>query len=103
MRSRGRKIPFQFGHAEIGMSRYVVLYLAQAGWVVLGWFLASRSLWPSTCQPDGILKAYMCSFHLPDNRGWVEAALFTWMWSTPLLITLVAIGLLRRSGLLRQR
>jgi hypothetical protein len=45
-------------------------------------------MWPSACQPDGISKIVSCSIHLPDSGGWVEAALLSWLWSTPLLVTL---------------
>ena len=79
--------------AEVGVSRYFALYLTQAGWLVLGVYLLSNAYWPSTCQPDGLLEIYGCSVHLPESRGWVEAALMTWLWSTPLL---VALEILRR-------
>jgi hypothetical protein len=36
-----------------------------------------------------------CSIHLPDNRGVIESALMTWMWSTPMLL---GLELSRRFG-----
>ncbi|MBB5732237.1 hypothetical protein FHS61_001241 [Altererythrobacter atlanticus] len=101
MSARGRKITSQFGHADIGVSRYFALYLAQAGWVALGLYLYSQAIWPSTCTPHGLVEIYMCSGQLADNRGWVEAALMTWLWTTPLLLALAGMELLRRMGILR--
>lgn len=85
MRMRPEKIVKMYGQPEIGISRYFALYLAQLGWIVLGIFLYSRAYWPSTCQPDTLVKIYSCSALLPDSRNWVETALFTWLWSTPML------------------
>ncbi|WP_157093035.1 hypothetical protein [Paraurantiacibacter namhicola] len=76
------------GSRDLNWSRYVALYLAQAGWVILGVYLWQNAFWPSTCQPEGLLDTALCSLRLPDNRGWVEAALMTWLWSTPILILL---------------
>jgi hypothetical protein len=80
-----RRIPQQFGTQDVGVSRYFALYLAQAGWLLLGGFLAANATWPSSCTPGGLIEAYVCSIRLPENRGWIEAALLTWMWATPLL------------------
>lgn len=87
------KNTFLHGQAEVAASRYLALYLTQICWIALGAFLFSRAYWPSGCRPDGFVSVYQCSVHLPDNRGWVEAALMTWLWSTPLL---VALEILRR-------
>jgi hypothetical protein len=84
---------FLHGQAEVAASRYLALYLTQVCWIGLGVFLFSNAYWPSGCRPDGFVSVYQCSVHLPDNRGWVEAALMTWLWSTPLL---VALEILRR-------
>jgi hypothetical protein len=73
---------------KVGISRYFALYLAQAGWIVLGVYLLRNAYWPSTCHPDGVVDVYRCSFMLAAGRGWVEAALMTWLWSTPLLVGL---------------
>lgn len=82
------RFPTHHGHGELGLSRYIVLYLAQAGWVILGIFLYWDAFWPSSCTPEGLLETYACSAQLPENGGWREAALLTWLWSTPLLIAL---------------
>jgi len=103
MSTRGRKITSQFGHAEIGVTRYFALYLAQAGWLILGLYLYSRATWPSTCTPQSLVQVFTCSGHLSDNRGWVEAALMTWLWSTPILLVLAVLELLRRSGLINRQ
>jgi hypothetical protein len=87
MSARSR-FPHQFGTREVAMSRYFALYLAQAGWVVLGLWLLGNAVWPSSCQPDTFRKFVTCSTRLPENRGWIEAALMTWLWSTPMLIAL---------------
>ena len=76
------------GVNDLGLSRYVVLYFAQASWLVLGWYLLKHAYWPSTCSPDTFIKMIGCSIRLPENRGWVEAALLTWLWSTPILLLL---------------
>lgn len=76
------------GTPDVGLSRYFALYLAQAGWLVLGFYLLKNAYWPSTCQPDDFMKLVTCSIRLPETRGWVEAALLTWLWSTPLLVLL---------------
>ena len=93
MLARNRKLPDRKGNVEIDVSRYIVLYTAQLGWIALGAYLFSHAYWPSTCRPDGFVSLYQCSVHLPENRGWVEAALATWLWSTPLL---AALEILRR-------
>ena len=82
---RGRKY---HGMADHGLSRYFALYTAQLGWVLLGVYFLRNAYWPSTCRPDSFVSVYQCSVHLPENRGWIEAALMTWLWSTPILILL---------------
>ena len=79
---------FLHGQAQVAISRYFALYLAQIGWLALGFYLLSHAYWPSTCKPDGFVKLYGCSVYLPETRGWIEAALMTWLWSTPLLASL---------------
>ena len=76
------------GTAEVGISRYLVLYLTQAAWLALGVYLAKHATWPSSCLPTGLWRAVACSIHLPDNRGVIESGLMTWLWSTPLLVGL---------------
>ena len=76
------------GMSDLGLSRYIVLYTTQLGWVMLGvWFLRN-AYWPSSCQPRTIIDVYSCSMRLPENRHFIETALFTWLWSTPILLLL---------------
>ena len=79
---------FLHGQAQVAVSRYFALYLSQIGWLALGLYLLSHAYWPSNCQPHGFVELYSCSVHLPESRGWIEAALMTWLWSTPLLASL---------------
>jgi hypothetical protein len=95
MAVQARRIQHQHGTPEVGLSRYMVLYIAQAAWIVLGAYLLLSASWPSTCMPTTLWRAVTCSIHLPDNRGWVESALMTWLWSTPML---VGLELSRRLG-----
>jgi hypothetical protein len=81
-------VPHQFGVTPVAISRFFALYIAQVGWLVLGAFLLANAVWPSACQPTTVMKFVACSIHLPDNRGWVESALLTWLWVTPLLVAL---------------
>ena len=76
------------GKADLGPSRYFAMYLAQAGWIVLGVYLLQKAYWPSSCRPEGVIEVFICSIRLPESRNWVEAALLTWLWSTPILILL---------------
>ena len=76
------------GGRELGLSRYFAMYLAQIGWIVLGVYLLRNAYWPSTCRPEGVVEVFTCSIRLPESRHWVEAALLTWLWSTPILILL---------------
>lgn len=77
-----------YGTADLGLSRYFAMYLAQIGWIMLGVYLLKNAYWPSTCTPKGITEIYVCSIRLPESRNWVEAALLTWLWSTPILVAL---------------
>ena len=89
MASTGSKrFPTHHGYGEVKISRYLVLYVAQIGWLALGAYLYWGAFWPSTCTPENLLDVYTCSIRLPENGGWREAALLTWLWSTPLLIAL---------------
>lgn len=88
MKPRRRTYLTHHGYGEIKLSRYFALYLAQAGWIVLGVFLYYGAFWPSTCTPENLLEAYVCSLRLPESHAWREAALLTWMWGTPILIFL---------------
>lgn len=81
-------IPQQFGVTPVAISRFFALYLTQIGWLALGAFLLANAVWPSYCQPATLAKFVLCSVHLPDNRGWVESALLTWLWVTPMLVAL---------------
>ena len=83
-----KRFPTHHGYGEVRVSRYFVLYLAQIGWLVLGAWLFTTAMWPSACQPDSVVRLVTCSIHLPDSGGWREAALLTWMWSTPMLMAL---------------
>ena len=76
------------GKADLGMSRYFAMYLAQAGWILLGVYLLKNAYWPSSCRPTGLVEVFTCSIGLPESRHWVEAALLTWLWSTPILVLL---------------
>lgn len=76
------------GVADLGLSRYITLYVTQLGWVMLGVYLLRHAYWPSSCRPDTISEIYLCSVRLADNRGVIETALMTWLWSTPLLLLL---------------
>jgi hypothetical protein len=76
------------GMADLGLSRYITLYITQLGWVMLGVWFMKNAYWPSTCTPRSILEVYSCSVRLPESRHFIEAALFTWLWTTPILILL---------------
>ena len=80
--------PHLYGNGDVAVSRYFALYVAQAGWLVLGVFLLANAYWPSICQPQSFVEIYECSALLADNRGWVESALMTWLWATPILLVL---------------
>lgn len=83
-----RRFPTHHGYGEVAVSRFLVLYLAQVAWFGLGIFLYADAFWPSTCTPQNLLEIYGCSMRLPENGGWREAALLTWLWATPILIAL---------------
>jgi len=89
MRANGKKTPELYGVAPVGISRYFALYFTQIGWLLLGLYLLMHAYWPSTCRPDGVLKAYTCSAMLAEGETtWVEPALMTWLWTTPFLLVL---------------
>lgn len=90
-----KRFPTHHGYGEVKVSRYLALYIAQAGWVALGLYLYSGAFWPSTCTPTNVVDIYLCSPRLPENGGWREGALLTWLWSTPMLI---GLELSRRFG-----
>ncbi|MFC3098831.1 hypothetical protein [Alteraurantiacibacter palmitatis] len=89
MGSRGfRRSRTYYGLGDVRASRYFALYAAQIGWLALGWYLYHHALWPSACTPANLLAAYKCSLQLPESGNWPEAALFSWLWSTPMLLAL---------------
>ena len=90
--------PHQFGVSPVGVSRYLVLYITQIGWLSLGAYLMSNAYWPSTCRPESLSQLYTCSFRLAETRGWVETVLMTWLWSTPLLVGLEISRRFQKSG-----
>ncbi|MEO6387908.1 MAG: hypothetical protein ABIT16_04000 [Croceibacterium sp.] len=81
-------LPRVHGVSPVAVSRYFALYAAQIGWLGLGAYLFTHAYWPSSCRPQGFLDIYACSMRLADQRGWIESALMTWLWSTPLLLCL---------------
>jgi hypothetical protein len=83
-----RRIAHQHGTADLGISRYFVLYFVQLCWLGLGIYLWFHATWPSSCLPTTAWKFVTCSIHLPDNRGVIESSLMTWLWTTPLLLML---------------
>jgi hypothetical protein len=86
-------LPKIHGETPVAASRYFALYLTQIGWLALGVYLFMNAVWPSTCEPRHLVDIYRCSGRLAEQRGWVESALMTWLWSTPLLL---ALEILRR-------
>ncbi len=96
MTSRGSKrFPTHHGYGDVRVSRYLALYIAQAGWLVLGAYLYSIAFFPSTCTPKTLLEVYPCALRLNESGHWKEAALFVWLFTTPLLI---ALEVSRRMG-----
>ena len=89
MRANRTKQPELYGVEPIGISRYFALYLSQACWVLLGAYLLANAYWPSTCRPENLLQIYGCSARLAEGQStWIEAALMTWLWTTPFLAVL---------------
>ncbi len=86
--SANENTPILHAVTPVAVSRSFALYFTQIGWIVLGVYLLSNAYWPSTCRPESTLEVFKCSMRLAEGRGWVEAALMTWLWSTPLLIGL---------------
>ena len=74
--------------ADHGLSRYFALYVTQLGWVMLGVYFLRNAYWPSSCPPSSIVEVFMCSPRLPESRNFIETGLFTWLWTTPILILL---------------
>ena len=70
-----KRFPTHHGYSELGISRFMVLYVAQVAWFVLGIYLYADAFWPSSCTPANVLEIYGCSMRLPENGGWREAAL----------------------------
>jgi hypothetical protein len=96
MRANRTKQPELYGVSPVGLSRYFALYFTQAGWLLLGFYLLANAYWPSSCRPNGLLQVYGCSVMLPEGRGWVEATLMTWLWTTPFLIVLEVMRRFKR-------
>jgi hypothetical protein len=66
---------------------------------VLGVTLLLEAKWPPSCTPQSwwdLAGAYHCSIRLPDQRGWIEAVLLTWLWATPILAGMAVLRWLRR-------
>lgn len=89
MSTRGsRRYRTYYGNGEVRASRYLVLYVAQMGWLVLGAYLYAIAYWPSSCRPANLLELYPCALRLPESGQWPEAALFTWLFASPILLLL---------------
>ena len=89
MRAKGKTQPELYGVAPVGISRYFALYFTQVGWLLLGTYLLVNAYWPSTCRPADVLEVYGCSARLAEGQStWIEAALMTWLWTTPFLAVL---------------
>jgi hypothetical protein len=78
------------GLGDPGLTRYALLLGRHAAWLLLGWWLYRHAAWPSTCEPVDLLAIYACSPRLPESGRWLESALLTWLWCTPLLLALEA-------------
>ena len=90
-----RGVPADSGLGNPGASRYFVLYLSQIGWFALGFWLYRNAQWPSTCTPASLLEIYNCSMRLPESGRWLDGAMLTWLWITPILLLL---EISRRTG-----
>ena len=97
MGAPNNRFPTHHGYGELKVSRYLVLYIGQIFWLLLGIYLYWNAFWPSTCTPENLLEIYSCSLRLPESGGWHEAVLLTWLWATPILITLEISRRLGRS------
>ena len=51
-------------------------------------------------QRDVSISTVLQAYTLLENRGWVETALMTWLWSTPLLVEL---EILRHTNRMKRR
>jgi hypothetical protein len=96
MFSKG-SLPKVHGATPVAASRYFALYFTQIGGLALGAWLFSKAYWPSTCRPADVIEVFTCSMRLADQRGWIESALMTWLWSTPLLACLEVSRLINRA------
>ena len=97
MRAQRHRQPELYGVAPVGISRYFALYVTQIGWIVLGAYLLANAYWPSTCRPGNVLEVYGCSARLAEGQSsWVEAALMTWLWTTPFLVVLEIMRRLKK-------
>lgn len=88
MSKGSRRFPLRYGWAGPALLRGSAVYSAQLLWLLVGLWLYHGAFWPSTCTPDSLLEIYACSARLPESGRWREAALLTWLWATPILITL---------------
>ena len=89
MRAQRHRQPELYGVTPVGISRYFALYFTQICWLLLGAYLLANAYWPSTCRPHNVIEIYGCSGRLAEGQSsWIEAALMTWLWSTPLLVSL---------------
>ena len=69
-------------------AHYVGLVVPALSWALFGYYVFGQAYWPSSCQPSGLIEIYVCSVRLPENPGWIQLALLTWLWATPLLVGL---------------
>ena len=81
--------------SPVSTGRYMVLVVPGLAWALFGYYLFARAYWPSTCQPSGLTRIYECSVRLPENPGWVQLALLTWLWATPLLLAMRVLSCFR--------
>ena len=88
MKEHIRKLAAHNGLGDPGFSRYFVLYVAQFAWLALGFGLYRVAQWPSTCTPADVIEVYACSMRLPESGRWLDGALLTWLWITPMLVLL---------------
>ena len=77
-----------YGNGEVRASRYLALYIGQLGWLVLGGYLFRIAHWQSSCTPEDLWELFPCALRLPESGHWPEAALFTWLFATPILLLL---------------
>jgi len=78
--------------------RSVASLVARGAWLVFGALLLAFARWPPSCIPAGwadVIGVYRCSLRLGEQRGWIEAALLTWLWATPILASMAVLRRLR--------